>query len=74
MIGRCLTCPEGPRSEAYDQLMTEFESVKRNNKYVKGELKIAKREAEYWEIQAKTLLIRKEKLEVELKLCMGTGL
>ena len=37
------------------------------------EIGTLKRDAEYWETQAKTLRIRNEKLEAQLKLWKGTA-
>ena len=57
----------------YDWAMTKLKRIQKENYQLRDELDTLKREAEYWERQAKDIEIRRLKLEAELKLWKGTA-
>ena len=57
----------------YDWAMTKLKRVQKENYELSDELSSLKREAEYWERQAKDIEIRRLRLEVLLKVCTGTA-
>ena len=57
----------------YDWAMTKLKRVQKENYQLRNELDTLRREAEYWERQAKDIEIRRLKLEAELKLWNGTA-
>ena len=57
----------------YDWAMTKLKRVQKENYQLRNELDTLRREAEYWERQAKDIEIRRLKLEAELTLWKGTA-
>ena len=57
----------------YDWAMTKLKRIQKENYQLRDELDTLKREAEYWERQAKDIEIRRLRLEALLKVCTGTA-
>jgi len=57
----------------YDWAMTKLKRVQKENYELRNELDKLKREAKYWERQAKDIEIRRLRLEALLKVCIGTA-
>ena len=57
----------------YDWAMTKLKRVQKENYQLRNELDTLRREAEYWERQAKDIEIRRLRLEALLKVCIGTA-
>lgn len=57
----------------YDWAMTKLKRVQKENYELRDELDKLKREAKYWERQAKDIEIRRLRLEALLKVCIGTA-
>jgi len=53
--------------------MTKLKKVQKENDMLRGQVDILQRESDYWEHQAKTLEVRKTKLEGQLALWKGTA-
>ena len=53
--------------------MTKLKKVQKENDMLRGQVDILQRESDYWEHQAKTLEVRKIKLEGQLSLWKGTA-
>ena len=53
--------------------MTKLKKVQKENDMLRGQVDMLQRETDYWEHQAKTLEIRKAKLEAQLALWKGTA-
>lgn len=57
----------------YEWAMTKLKRIQKENYQLRDELDSLKREADYWERQAKDIEIRRLKLEAQLKICIGTA-
>jgi cell division protein FtsB len=53
--------------------MTKLKKIQKENDMLRGQVDMLQRETDYWEHQAKTLEIRKAKLEAQLALWKGTA-
>ena len=53
--------------------MTKLKRVQKENEKLRESYEILKREADYWERQAKKLLEENHKLDAQVKLWKGTG-
>ena len=53
--------------------MTKLKKIQKENDMLRGQVDMLQRETDYWEHQAKTLEIRKVKLEAQLALWKGTA-
>lgn len=57
----------------HGELMTKLKRVQKENEKLRESYEILKREANYWERQAKKLLEENHKLDAQVKLWKGTG-
>ena len=53
--------------------MTKLKKIQKENDMLRGQVDMLQRQTDYWEHQAKTLEIRKAKLEAQLALWKGTA-
>jgi len=53
--------------------MTKLKKVQKENEQLRNQIEMIERESDYWEHQAKTLEVRKTKLEGQLALWKGTA-
>jgi len=53
--------------------MTKLKKVQKENEQLRNQIEMIERESDYWEHQAKTLEVRKIKLEGQLALWKGTA-
>jgi len=59
--------------DEWEQAMTKLKKVQKENEQLRNQIEIIERESDYWEHQAKTLEVRKTKLEGQLALWKGTA-
>jgi len=59
--------------DEWEQAMTKLKRVQKENEQLRNQIEIIERESDYWEHQAKTLEVRKTKLEGQLALWKGTA-
>jgi|TARA_B100001093_G_scaffold266136_3_gene254543 septal ring factor EnvC (AmiA/AmiB activator) len=59
--------------DEYGELMTKLKRVQKENEKLRESYEILKREADYWEREAKKMNEKNHKLRAQLKLWMGTG-
>ena len=59
--------------DEWEQTVTRLKKVKKENEQLRNQLEMIERESDYWEHQAKTLEMRKAKLEGQLALWKGTA-
>ena len=59
--------------DEYGELMTKLKRVQKENEKLRESYEILKREADYWEREAKKINEKNHKLRAQLKLWMGTG-
>jgi len=57
----------------YEWAMTKLKRVQKENEELRYQVEMIERESDYWEHQAKTLEVRKIKLEGQLALWKGTA-
>ena len=57
----------------HGELMTKLKRVQKENEKLRESYEILKREANYWERQAKKLLEENHKLDAQVKLWKGTA-
>jgi phage shock protein A len=60
-------------NDEHGELMTKLKRVQKENEKLRESYEILKREANYWERQAKKLLEENHKLDAQVKLWKGTG-
>jgi len=59
--------------DEWEQAMTKLKKVQKENEQLRNQIEMIERESDYWEHQAKTLEVRKTKLEGQLALWKGTA-
>jgi len=59
--------------DEWEQAMTKLKRVQKENEELRYQVEMIERESDYWEHQAKTLEVRKTKLEGQLALWKGTA-
>jgi len=59
--------------DEWEQTVTRLKKVQKENEQLRTQLEMIERESDYWEHQAKTLEMRKAKLEGQLALWKGTA-
>jgi len=59
--------------DEWEQAMTKLKRVQKENEELRNQIEMIERESDYWEHQAKTLEVRKTKLEGQLALWKGTA-
>ena len=59
--------------DEWEQAVTKLKKVQKENEQLRNQLEMIERESDYWEHQAKTLEVRKTKLEGQLALWKGTA-
>jgi len=59
--------------DEWEQTVTRLKKVQKENEQLRNQLEMIERESDYWEHQAKTLEMRKAKLEGQLALWKGTA-
>tara|TARA_R100000544_G_scaffold13713_1_gene6236 strand:- start:538 stop:732 length:195 start_codon:yes stop_codon:yes gene_type:complete len=59
--------------DEWEQAVTKLKKVQKENEQLRNQIEIIERESDYWEHQAKTLEVRKTKLEGQLALWKGTA-
>jgi phage shock protein A len=60
-------------NDEHGELMTKLKRVQKENEKLRESYDILKREANYWERQAKKLLEENHKLDAQVKLWKGTA-
>ena len=60
-------------NDEHGELMTKLKRVQKENEKLLESYEILKREANYWERQAKKLLEENHKLDAQVKLWKGTA-
>jgi phage shock protein A len=60
-------------NDEHGELMTKLKRVQKENEKLRESYEILKREANYWERQAKKLLEENHKLDAQVKLWKGTA-
>ena len=60
-------------NDEHGELMTKLKRVQKENEKLRERYEILKREADYWEREAKKINEKNHKLRAKLKLWMGTG-
>ena len=59
--------------DEWEQAMTKLKRVQKENEELRHQVEMIERESDYWEHQAKTLEMRRAKLEAQLALWKGTA-
>jgi len=59
--------------DEWEQAVTKLKKVQKENEFLRNQVEMIEREADYWEAQAKTLELRRAKLEAQLTLWKGTA-
>jgi len=59
--------------DEWEQAMTKLKKVQKENEQLRNQIEMIERGSDYWEGQAKTLEVRKTKLEGQLALWKGTA-
>ena len=59
--------------EEYSNTLTKMRRVQKENEKLRESYEILKREADYWEREAKKMNEKNHKLRAQLKLWMGAG-
>ena len=59
--------------DEWEQAVTKLKKVQKENEFLRNQVEMVEREADYWEHQAKTLELRRAKLEAQLILWKGTA-
>jgi len=59
--------------DEWEQAVTKLKKVQKENEQLRNQIEMIERESDYWEHQAKTLEVRKTKLEGQLALWRGTA-
>tara|TARA_R100001244_G_scaffold125313_1_gene95296 strand:+ start:39 stop:233 length:195 start_codon:yes stop_codon:yes gene_type:complete len=59
--------------DEWEQAVTKLKKVQKENEQLRNQIEMIERESDYWEHQAKTLEVRKTKLEGQLALWKGTA-
>ena len=59
--------------DEWEQAVTKLKKVQKENEFLRNQVEMIEREADYWENQAKTLELRRAKLEAQLTLWKGTA-
>jgi len=59
--------------DEWEQAMTKLKRVQKENEELRYQVEMIERESDYWEHQAKTLEMRRAKLEAQLALWKGTA-
>jgi len=59
--------------DEWEQAVTKLKKVQKENEFLRNQVEMIERESDYWEHQAKTLELRRAKLEAQLTLWKGTA-